>query len=67
MDDHLDFEYGANTEVYDSCGASLHGEMFVIGGWNERFGTTGLARQVCIINQLKSRHLSADGNNDIEP
>ena len=60
VDDHLDFDYGANTTVYGSCGASLHGEMFVIGGWNEW-------RQVCIKNQLKSGHLSADGCNFIEP
>ena len=60
VDDHLDFTYGANTKVYKSCGASLHGEMFVIGGYKEN-------KQVCTINKLKSRHLSADGNNDIEP
>ena len=60
MDDHLDFEYGADTTVYESCGSSLHGEMFVIGGSNGN-------KQVCTINKLKSRHLSADCNNDIEP
>ena len=43
MDDHLDFEYGDDTSVHDSCGASLHGEMFVIGGYYQK-------RQVCIIN-----------------
>ena len=47
MDDHLDFEYGADTEVYHSCGASLYDEMFIIGGNSEK-------RKVCIINQLKS-------------
>ena len=51
MDDHLDFEYGAHTEVYGSCGASLEGEMFVLGGTNKK-------RQVCIIDQLKFGHLS---------
>ena len=58
VDNHLDFDYGAHTEVFGSCGASLEGEMFVIGGWYRK-------RQVCIINQLKSGHLSADDNNYI--
>ena len=60
MDDHLDFEYGVNTEVDLSCGASLHGEMYVIGG-------VYIDRQVCIIDQIKFGHLSADSNNDIQP
>ena len=58
LDDDLNFKYGADTAVYGSCGASLEGEMFVIGGWYRK-------RQVCIINQLKSGHLSADDNNYI--
>ena len=58
MDDHLDFEYGASTEVDKSCGASLKGEMFIIGGLR-------VGRQVCIINQLKSGHLSTNDSNDI--
>ena len=58
VDDDLNFKYGADTTVYGSCGASLEGEMFVIGGWYRK-------RQVCIINQLQSGHLSADGNNYI--
>ena len=60
MDNNLYFNYGADTEVYDSCGATLEGEMFVIGGWQD-------PRQVRNNNQLKPGHLSADGNNDIEP
>ena len=36
MDDHLDFDYGVNTEVYGSCGATLEGEMFVIGGSDQK-------------------------------
>ena len=60
VDDHLDFEYGADTEVYNSCGATLNGDMFVIGGWYKR-------RQVCILNQLKSEHLSDDDYNNMVP
>ena len=36
MDDDLDFDYGADTEVYYSCGASLYGEMFIIGGRSQK-------------------------------
>ena len=43
VDDRLDFEYGAETEVRGSCGASLNDEMFVIGGYYEK-------RQVYINN-----------------
>ena len=60
VDDRLDFEYGAETEVRGSCGASLYDEMFVIGGYSER-------RQVYINNQFKSEHLSDENNNNIEP
>ena len=55
VDDDLDFDYESSTQVFASCGASLHGEMFVLGGQHH-------TRQVCINNQLKSRHLSAVGN-----
>ena len=36
MDDDLDFDYGAKTEVYGSCGASWYGEMFIIGGQKQK-------------------------------
>ena len=44
VNDHLDFNK-KNTEVYESCGASLYGEMFVLGGKHEK-------RQVYINNEL---------------
>jgi len=25
-----------DTEVYGSCGASLNGQYWIIGGWNEK-------------------------------
>ena len=60
VDAQLDFKYKKKTEAYGSCGASLYGEMFVIGGKNEK-------RQVYINNKLKSEHLSDDDKIDIEP
>ena len=36
MDDHLDFEYGADTQVSESCGATLNGDMLVIGGTSKK-------------------------------
>ena len=59
VDDHLDFEYKKKTEAYGSCGASLYGEMFVIGGNSKK-------RQVYINNKLKSEHLFDDDKIDIE-
>ena len=35
MDNDINFTYDLNTEVYGSCAATLDGEMFVLGGWNE--------------------------------
>ena len=32
MDDDINFNYEANTEVYYSCAASLSDEMWVFGG-----------------------------------
>ena len=31
VDDDLNFSYEKNTEVYESCAASLNGEMWVLG------------------------------------
>ena len=36
VDQDLDFVYEENTEVYNSCAASLNDEMFVIGGRNRQ-------------------------------
>ena len=36
MDNDINFTYNLNTEVYDSCAATLDGEMFVLGGRNEK-------------------------------
>ena len=35
MDNDINFTYDLNTEVYESCAATLDGEMFVLGGRNE--------------------------------
>ena len=32
VDDDIDFTYDANTEVYNSCSASLNNEIWVFGG-----------------------------------
>jgi len=36
LDNDINFTYDLNTEVYESCAATLDGEMFVLGGWNEK-------------------------------
>ena len=36
MDNDINFTYDLNTEVYESCAATLDGEMFVLGGQNEK-------------------------------
>ena len=36
IDDDINFTYEADTQVYESCTASLDGEMFVLGGLNQR-------------------------------
>ena len=36
VENDLQFNYGENTETYDSCGATLNGQLWIIGGWNER-------------------------------
>lgn len=36
VDDDINFAYDTNTEVYASCAASLNGEMFVLGGWEQK-------------------------------
>ena len=36
VNDDINFTYDANTQVYASCAASLDGEMFVLGGWNQK-------------------------------
>ena len=36
VDRHLDFEYGADTTAYQSCGATLDGDMFVLGGFYQK-------------------------------
>ena len=35
-DDDINFTYEANTEVYESCAASLNDEMWVLGGHNQK-------------------------------
>ena len=60
VNDHLKFKYKKNTEAYGSCGATLYGEMFILGGLHEK-------RQVFINNELKSEDLSDDDKIDIEP
>ena len=45
----MNFAYERETEVYGSCGATLNGEMFVLGGKNQR-------RQVNIKNIPKPGH-----------
>ena len=35
-DDDINFTYEANTEVYESCAASLNDEMWVLGGYNQK-------------------------------
>ena len=34
MDDDINFTFESNTEVYESCAASLNDEMWVFGGTN---------------------------------
>ena len=36
IDDDTIFTYGADTEVYKSCAATLNNEFWVIGGWNKK-------------------------------
>ena len=36
VDDDINFSYGANTEVHDSCAASMNDEMWVFGGHSKR-------------------------------
>ena len=36
IDDDINFEYEPNTEVYQSCAATLDGEMWVLGGYYKR-------------------------------
>ena len=36
VDLDINFTYDINTEVVDSCAASLHGEMWVLGGYNQK-------------------------------
>ena len=49
-DNDIDFTYGDKTDVYLSCGATLNGEMFVLGGYFHD-------RQVNIKNLGKFGHL----------
>ena len=35
VDDDINFVYNDNTEVYNSCAASLEDEMWVLGGRNQ--------------------------------
>ena len=32
----LKLNFGKGTEVYYSCGATLNGQHWIIGGWNEK-------------------------------
>ena len=32
----LKLNFGKGTEVNDSCGATLNGQHWIIGGWNEK-------------------------------
>ena len=36
VDDDIDFTYDEDTEVEQSCAASLNGEMWVLGGYYEQ-------------------------------
>ena len=36
VDLDINFAFDSNTEVVDSCAASLHGEMWVLGGYNQK-------------------------------
>jgi len=36
VDDDIDFTFEENTEVYESCAASLNDEMWVLGGWYKK-------------------------------
>ena len=36
VDDDINFNYDTNTEVDESCAASLNGKMFVLGGWKQK-------------------------------
>ena len=49
----MNFSYELETEVYDSCGATLNGEMFVFGGANKK-------RQVKIKNMQKPDNFCKD-------
>ena len=53
VDDDLRFEYGEETDAHFGCGATLMGEMWYFGGYNNK-------RQVSCIDsiQLNSFHLT---------
>ena len=36
LDDDLTFRYGDNTQTDGSCGATLNGQFWIIGGRNEK-------------------------------
>ena len=36
FDNDINFTYEPETEVEDSCAATLDDEMFVLGGWNQK-------------------------------
>ena len=49
----MNFTYERGTGVYGSCGATLNGEMFVLGGMNKK-------RQVKIKNMQKPDNFCKD-------
>ena len=36
MNDDINFTYEENTDVYESCAASLNDEMWVLGGYTKK-------------------------------
>ena len=60
MENDINFNYEPETEVYKSCAATLDGEMFVIGGFQQK-------RQVNIkkAGQLFTRMIPGLGINNI--
>ena len=41
--DHLDFEFGSQTEIFYSCSVQWKNQYYVFGGWHEK-------RQVSVLN-----------------
>ena len=57
---NLKLNFGKSTEAYRSCGATLNGQFWIIGGYNEKRQVFDLYLFIIKINLIKNLFRSAE-------